>query len=180
MAFDLERSIQFLFHTPAVVRSFLEGLPPEWVTSNEGQGSWSPRDILSHLIHGERTDWLVRTKQILEAEPGEVPEFRPFDRQGHAVPEMEERTLAGLQDLFGELRRTNIHALKAFDLAPEDLARKGKHPDFGPVSLEQLLSTWVVHDLDHLAQLSRVCAHQLADQVGPWKSYLRVLTGTPT
>jgi hypothetical protein len=166
-----------LAHTPATLNALLRGLPDAWVMSNEGRSedgkdSWSAFDIVGHLIVGERTDWMPRVRIILES--GEARAFDPFDRFAQSR-ESQGKSLEQLLDNFAHLRSENLAALHALNLQPEDLARRGKHPALGVVTLSELLATWAVHDLTHLHQLSRVMAYQYRDAVGPWSAYLGVL-----
>jgi hypothetical protein len=172
MNFSLERSIEILERTPTAYKELLNGVSDVWIMSNEGDGTWSPYDVLGHLIHGETTDWMERIEIILSDNPDK--KFRSFDR----FAQFEESKGKSLKDLLGEfmmLRIMNLEKLKAKNITETDLDKKGIHPVFGEVTLKQLLSTWVVHDLNHLAQVSRVMAHQYKDEVGPWKEYLRIL-----
>jgi hypothetical protein len=170
--FTLPDTIAFLARTPATLNALLRGLPYMWVSSNEGNDTWSPFDIVGHLIVGERTDWMPRARIILQH-----GEARAFDRFDRFAQEKESRgkSLDQLLDQFARLRRENVAALQELDLQPQDLARRGTHPELGVVTLSQLLATWAVHDLTHLHQLSRVMAHQYRDAVGPWSAYLGVL-----
>jgi DinB superfamily len=175
--FRLADSIALLTRTPATLNSLLRGLPDVWTRSNEGRTddgkeTWSPFDILGHLIAGERTDWMARARIILEH--GEERAFQPFDRLAQEK-ESPGKSMGQLLDEFARLRKENIAALQALNLQPQDLARRGKHPALGVCTLSQLLATWTVHDLTHLHQLSRVLAHQYRDAVGPWIAYLGVL-----
>jgi len=172
MKFELEHAIQILRRTPVTLKSLLLDLPDRWAVQNEGQGTWSPYDILGHLIHAEHTDWIPRAKIILEH--GEARAFDPFDRfamfedsSGKSVPE--------LLETFAQLRRRSLQELESLNLTPELLEKRGRHPEFGVVTMEQLLATWVVHDLGHIRQVVRVMAKQYRDEVGPWKAYLPVL-----
>jgi len=172
MKFDEQSAVLVLTRTPAVVRALLAGLPDSWLEANEGPETWSPRDILGHLIHGEDTDWIGRARMILREAPDPFP---PFDRfaqfarfAGMSIPAM--------LDLFDQRRRENLAELASYKLGSRELGLRGIHPSFGPVTLEELLATWVVHDLNHIAQLSRVLAKQYRDEVGPWKQYLPILT----
>jgi hypothetical protein len=172
MAFDLQESIAVLQATPKTVRALLGALPKAWLEVNEGPDSWSPRDILGHFIHGEDTDWIPRAEMILA---GATVPFPPFDRfaqfqrfAGMGVPE--------LLDRFERRRRENLGILAGWRLGPADLVLPGIHPDFGPVTLGELLATWVVHDLNHVAQIARVMAKRYANVVGPWQAYLPILT----
>ena len=171
-AFDLDRAVAVLERTPATLRSLLLGLPNAWTDADEGPDTWSPYVIVGHLIHGERTEWLTRARIILG--PGPDRRFEPYDRFAQ-FRESAGKSLADLLDEFAELRATNLAVLKSWQLGDEQLARLGEHPAFGPVSLRQLLATWVAHDLGHLAQIARVMAKQYREAVGPWRTYLPVL-----
>ncbi len=180
--FSLAEATAVLARTPATLDALLRGLPNVWVRSNEGRSkngrsdqgkdTWSPFDIVGHLIVGERTDWMPRTRIILEH--GEERAFVPFDRFAQEK-ESQGKSLEQLLDEFARLRKGNLAALQALNLQPQDLARRGTHPELGVVTLSQLLATWAVHDLTHLHQLSRVMAYQYRDAVGPWSAYLGVL-----
>ncbi|HEX4575392.1 MAG TPA: DinB family protein [Gemmatimonadales bacterium] len=172
MDFDLEKSIVVLERTPSVLRSLIAGLPPDWTSPNEGPDTWSPFDVVGHLIDGEETDWMVRARIILAQ--GSNRRFEPFDRARH-LRLNPSRPLGQLLARFEALRGANLAELRALRLGPDQLTLVGEHPDFGPVTLSQLLATWVVHDLGHLAQISRVMAKQYRDAVGPWEAYLPVL-----
>ena len=165
-------AVALLERTPAALDALLRGLPDRWTHRDEGPGSWTVFDIVGHLIHGERTDWMPRLKIILEF--GETREFEPFDRLAQQR-ESAGTSLPELLDRFARLRRDNLHGLRALNVQPSDLERRGRHPALGVVTLGQLISTWVVHDLTHLHQISRVMAHQYRDAVGPWSAYLGVL-----
>ncbi len=172
MRFDLDHSIEILERTPQVLQIMLTGLSEEWTHSNEGAETWSAYDIVGHLIHGELTDWMPRAELILSE--GESKHFTPFDR--FAQFEMSKtKSLTDLLAEFEALRKKNIQRLRSQNITTKNLAEKGIHPDFGEVSLSQLLATWVVHDLNHIAQVSRVMAKQYKDAVGPWIAYLRIL-----
>ncbi|MGE0354406.1 MAG: DinB family protein [Gemmatimonadales bacterium] len=177
MDFDPEQGITILGRTPGVLRTLLAGLPTDWVSANEGPGTWSPRDIVGHLIDGEETDWMVRVRIILAQ--GDNRRFEPFDRSRHLRQEragsLEERL-----DRFEALRMANLADLGTMRLTPQQLELTGEHPAFGTVTLRQLLATWVVHDLGHLAQIGRVMAKQYRGAVGPWRAYLPVLGDRPT
>jgi DinB superfamily len=168
--FDLVDTITI--RTPATLNTQLRGLSSTWVRSNEGSDTWSAFDIVGHLIVGERTDWMVRVRIILEK--GESRPFDAFDRFAQ-LTQSQDRSLDQLLDDFARVRKENLVALEALDLQREDLNRRGRHPRLGVVTLSQLLGTWAVHDLTHLHQLSRVMAHQYRDAVGPWSAYLGVL-----
>jgi hypothetical protein len=172
MQHNLQDTIALLSRTPAVLDALLRGLPETWTLGNEGEKTWSVFDIVGHLIHGERTDWMLRAKMILQF--GENRAFEPFDRWAQER-ESQSKLLAQLLDEFTRLRSANLNELRALNLRPEDLARRGQHPVLGAVTLSQLLATWAAHDLTHLHQISRVMAHQYRDAVGPWSAYLGVL-----
>jgi len=170
--FDLQNGIAVLERTPFVVRTLLQGLNEDWTRSNEGPDTWSPYDVVGHLIHAEETDWLVRARIILEQ--GADRRFPPFDRSAHMRGNVG-KTLGELLDSFAVLRRRSLDELSGFGLKPEQMRLTGIHPEFGPVTLEQLLATWVAHDLGHIAQMARVMAKQYREAVGPWEAYLPVL-----
>ena len=170
--FNLPETIALLEHTPAVFNALLRGLPDTWTQQNEGADTWSAFDVIGHLIHGERTDWMARARIILEN--GEARRFERFDRLGHIL-ESRGKSLEQLLDEFARHRRENLAALRALNLQSEDLARRGRHPALGVVTLSELLATWAAHDLTHLHQLSRVMAYQYRAAVGPWSAYLGVM-----
>jgi hypothetical protein len=169
---NLQQTISLLARTPGVLDALLRDLPEAWTLRNEGGGTWSVFDVLGHLVHAERADWMVRAKTILQF--GESKPFEPFDR----LAQVEESRGKSLNELLGEfalVRLENLRELRGLNLQPEDLARRGQHPAFGVVTLSDLLATWATHDLTHLHQISRVMAHQYRDLVGPWSVYLGVL-----
>ncbi|MCA9754419.1 MAG: DinB family protein [Candidatus Eisenbacteria bacterium] len=172
MEFDLAHALAILERTPTVLRALLAGLPDAWTVPNEGGESWSATDVVGHLIDGEEADWIPRLEIVLEQ--GENRTFRPFDRTRH---ETEQRgvSLADRLDRFERLRRENLTRLTELRITSEQLLFEAEHPAFGTVTGRQLLATWVVHDLGHLAQISRVMAKQYRDEVGPWQEYLSVL-----
>jgi hypothetical protein len=172
MAFSVDRTVALLERTPGALRALLEGLPEVWTNTNEGPETFSPYDVVGHLIHGEKTDWMVRARIIRES-----GESRPFDRYDRFAQQRDSagRSLAELLDEFARLRAANLAALRAWNLGSEDLARRGMHPALGSVTLAQLLATWAVHDLTHLHQIARTMAHQYRVEVGPWSAYLGVL-----
>jgi gamma-glutamylcyclotransferase (GGCT)/AIG2-like uncharacterized protein YtfP len=172
MRHDLNNTIALLSRTPAVLGALLRGLPETWTMSNEGEGTWTPFDVVGHLIHADVTDWLPRARMILEH--GDSRPFEAFDRLGQ-VRESAGKTLDQLLDRFASVRAGNLDALRALNLQPEHLARTGRHPSLGTVTLSQLLATWAAHDLTHIHQLSRVMAHQYRDAAGPWTVYLGVM-----
>ena len=171
--FNLKEAIEILERTPAVLISFLSGLSDRWIYNNEGGESWSPYDIVGHLIHGEKKDWIGRTKIILEH--GEEKPFEPFDRFAQ-FKDSKGKTLNDLLKEFAKLRTENIEVLNKLNLNEIDFNKKGIHPGLGSVTLKQLLSTWVVHDLSHIRQISRVMAKQYKDEIGPWGRYLPVMS----
>jgi hypothetical protein len=172
MEHDLPQTISLLTRTPAALNALLRDLPDSWTFQDEGQTTWSTFDIIAHLIHCERTDWMPRVNMVLQF--GETRSFDPFDRRGHER-ETQNRSLPHVLDQFAALRSKNLSELRALNLRQEDLALRGRHPAFGAVTLSQLLATWAAHDLTHLHQISRVMAHQYREAVGPWKVYLGVL-----
>jgi hypothetical protein len=170
--FKLAEAVAVLTRTPAALDALLRGLPNIWLRSNEGNDSWTAFDIMGHLIFGERTDWMPRVRILLEH--GETRPFVPFDRFAQ-LQENQGKSFEQLLDDFARLRSENLAALQKLNLQREDLSRRGRHPELGVVTLSELLSAWVAHDLTHLHQLSRVMAHQYRNVVGPWSAYLGVL-----
>jgi hypothetical protein len=168
----LDEAVGILARTPAALDAMLRGLPDDWIVAHEGADTWSPFDVLGHLIHGERADWVPRVKLLLEY--GEKRAFEPFDRLAQFA-ESEGQTVAGLLDEFARLRQDSLRELGSLHLTNADLDRRGQHPAFGAVTLRQLMATWVAHDFDHLTQISRVLARQYSDEVGPWRAYLRII-----
>lgn len=171
-AFVLEDSIDILRRTPATLNALLKGVDPAWDQKTEGAGTFSPFDVVGHLIDGEETDWLHRVRLILEQGPEAV--FEPYDRFRHQQRNSD-RSLDSLLDEFESLRAANVDELSSLSLDAADLDRKGRHPDFGEVSLRQLIASWVVHDLGHIAQITRVMSGRYKEEVGPWHAYLPVL-----
>lgn len=172
MEHDLQLTTALLARTPAVLDALLRDLPDAWTLGTEGEKTWSAFDIVGHLIHGERTDWIPRAKMILQF--GETRAFEPFDRLAQ-LRESQGKSLAELLDTFAALRAANLEELRRMNLRKEDLDRRGRHPALGVVTLSQLLATWAAHDLTHLHQVSRVMAHQYREAVGPWTDYLGVM-----
>ena len=172
MNFNLEKSYQVLDRTPTVLRTLLNDLDKDWVMNNEGPETFSPYDVLGHLIHGERTDWATRAKIILEF--GLSRPFTPWDRFAQ-YEESKGKSLAQLLDEFEQVRKDNMRWLKSLNLTEADLDKKGMHPKLGEVTLRNLLSTWVVHDLTHIAQITRVMAKQYKEEMGPWPEFFRIL-----
>lgn len=169
---NLHHTISLLTRTPAAFNALLRDLPETWTLRNEGDKTWSAFDIVGHLLHADRTDWMPRVRTILQF--GDTRPFEPFDRWGQER-ESQSKSLEQLLDEFGRLRAENLHELHALNLRQEDLERRGRHPALGIVTLSQLLATWAAHDLTHLHQVSRVMAHQYRETVGPWSAYLGVL-----
>jgi uncharacterized damage-inducible protein DinB len=172
MEFDLEKSIEILFRTPDVLDTLLAGLNEEWTSNNEGEDTWSPYDVLGHLIHGEKTDWVTRMEIILS--DGLEKTFKPFDRFAQ-FEESKGKNLSQLLEEFKSVRKRNLEILESKNITIEDLSRKGIHSVFGEVTLQQLLATWIAHDLGHIGQIVRVMAKQYAKEVGPWQKYLPIL-----
>jgi hypothetical protein len=172
MHFDLRSGFMVLERTPATLRAMLSGLGPEWIEQNEGPETWSPFDIVGHLIHGERTDWVARAEIILAQ--GENRRFTPFDRTA-MFDESKGKSLSQLLDEFESLRKSNLETARSWSLSEQQLELHGEHPKFGSVSLRQLLATWVAHDLSHIAQIARVMAKQYRDSIGPWREYLPIM-----
>ena len=172
MNFDLSAAMPVLERTPGVLRAMLDGLPNEWIDADEGPGTWSPFVIVGHLVHGERANWIPRARVILEH--GAAMAFPPFDREAQ-FRDSAGKTLTELLDEFATLRTENLATLASWRLNERQLRLEGLHPEFGRVMLGQLLATWVVHDLSHIAQVTRVMAKQHRDAVGPWRTYLPIL-----
>lgn len=170
--FDLARSIEVLQRTPAVLRVLLSGLSDFWTMNNYGPATFSPFDVVGHLIHAERTNWMTRARMILDQ--GEAFPFPPFDR--YAMYEASKgQSMSDLLQTFATLRAKNLDDLRALNLTAQQLELRGTHPDFGPVTFAQLLATWVVHDLNHLHQIAKAMAFQYREAVGPWKEFLSIL-----
>jgi len=170
--FVLGDAVRALANTPGVLRTLLKGLPESWVHANEGPETWSPFDVLGHLIHGEKTDWIPRARHILEG-PSTVP-FEPFDRYAQ-FRESRGKSLEALLDEFEGLRMRNVDELLGMRLGLVHLDLEGQHPEFGTVTLRQLLATWVCHDYSHIGQIARVLAKRHRQTVGPWARYLSIL-----
>jgi DinB superfamily len=173
MKYSVAKSIEILENTPAVLTTLLAGVSDDWVMNNEGPDTFSPYDVLGHLIHGEKTDWVVRAKMILEF--GNTKTFERWDRFAQ-YEESKGKSLQQLLHEFDAVRKENMLWFKALHLTEADLDKKGMHPVLGEVTLRNLLATWVVHDLTHIAQVTRVMAKQYKDQMGPWPEFFRILS----
>ena len=169
---DITSVITILTRTPSTIRELVANLEDTWLHANEGPDTWSPHEVVAHLIYGEQTDWIPRMRIILDDESDK--KFIPFDRAGH-FPIAAGRSIDSLLHQFEQLRLENILILVAADLTEEDLRKEGIHPAFGPVTLGQLLAAWVVHDMTHISQIARIIARQYEVEVGPWKAYMRIL-----
>src|SRR5262245_26086918 len=172
MQFQIGHAKEILRRTPATLRSLLDGLPDEWTSSSEGPETWSPFDVVGHLIHAEETDWIPRVRMILDY--GESRPFEPFDRFA-MLERTKGKTLGDLLSRFADLRTGSLTQLEAMNLTQATLEKRGMHPELGTVTLSQLLSTWVVHDVSHIGQIARVMSKQYREAVGPWQAYLPVL-----
>jgi len=177
MKFDLGLAIDVLRRTPATLGTLLEGVDPSWARGIEGPDTFSPFDVVGHLIDGEETDWIPRARIILAK--GHNPRFDPYDRFRHRARNVG-RSLESLLAEFARLRAENIELMVSWELSDAQLALPGVHPTLGPVTLRQLLAAWVVHDLGHIAQIARVMAKQYRDEVGPWVPFMPVLTDHET
>ena len=173
MTFKLTDSVEVLRRTPVALRALLAGLDDTWIRATEGPDTFSPFDVVGHLIDGEETDWMSRARIILARGPNLT--FEPYDRFRHYARNRD-RTLASLLDEFTRLRAANLELLTTWNLTARELDLPGEHPGLGRVTLRQLLAAWVVHDLGHIAQISRVMAKRYREEVGPWVPYLPVLT----
>lgn len=172
MKYHIDNALEVLERTPNVLNVYLENLSDEWVLSNEGGESWSPFDVVGHLIHGEKTDWIPRIKLVLN--DSENKTFEPYDRFAQ-FEESQGKTMKQLLSEFSELRLQNLEFFKSLNITESDFDKKAIHPSLGEVTLKNLLATWVAHDLGHINQISRVMAKQYKSEVGPWVEYLSVL-----
>lgn len=172
MKFELERAVEILSQTPETVKSLLGNISDDWTKTDGNSENWSPFDVIGHYIHGEETDWIPRAEIILSQ--GENPTFEPFDRFAQ-FERPEGKTLGELLETFADLRRKNLEKLRRMNLTTEQLKLKGIHPELGEVSLEQLLATWVVHDLTHIRQIVTFLAQKYSENVGVWREYLSIL-----
>ena len=171
MEFSVGSAREVLGRTPKVLGALLVELPDEWLQGREAADAWSPYQVCGHLLHVEECDWIDRTRVILEH--GATRVFEPVDREA-GFARFLGWPLFELLDRFASVRRTNLDELASL-IRPGDLERHGVHPDFGEVSLAQLLATWVVHDLNHVNQIVKTMAKGYADAVGPWRAFLPVL-----
>lgn len=169
--FDLNKSLELLERTPTAIEYLLKGVSDDWVYNNEGEETFSPYDVMGHLVHGETTDWVARTKKILSTND---KDFAVFDRFA-MYEESKGKTIDQLLTEFKEVRKKNLEFIRSLNITEDMLDQKGVHPKFGEVTLRQLLSTWTVHDLGHIGQIVRVMAKQYKENVGPWVEYLRIL-----
>ena len=172
MGHNLQQTVSLLTRTPAALNALLRDLPETWTLRNEGENTWSAFDVVAHLIDAERTNWIPRARTVLQS--GETHAFESFDRGGH-VRESQGKSLGQLLDEFARARSESLRELRALNLRPEDLERRGRHPALGAVTLSELLATWAAHDLTHLHQISRILAHQYRGAVGPWSKFLGVM-----
>lgn len=172
MKFELEQGIEILSQTPKTVKSLLGNLSDEWIESDDNPENWSPFDVVGHFIHGEETDWIPRAEIILAQ--GENLTFEPFDRFAQ-FEKSKGKTLGELIEIFRDLRDKNLEKLRQMNLTSEQLNLKGIHPELGEVNLEQLLATWVVHDLTHIRQIVTFLAQKYSENVGGWREYLSIL-----
>ena len=169
---DLSSALDLLSRTPRVLFALLEGLPERWLTQTEGPHTWAARDVVGHLIHADETDWVVRARIIREH--GASRPFDPLDREAQ-FQRFADASIAELLTRFASVREENLRTVRGWDLTDDDLALRGQHPALGPVTLGQLLSTWCVHDLGHINQITRTLARVEGPGVGPWKAYLSIL-----
>ncbi len=172
MKYNINKALEILERTPKTLNTFLLNVSDEWILSNEGDNTWSVFDVVGHLIHGEKTDWMQRLEIILNDSNNKT--FESFDRFAQ-FENSKGKTLSQLLEEFSELRTKNLNHLKALKLSETELNLKGIHPELGEVTLKQLLATWVTHDLGHIAQIARIMAKQYKDEVGPWEAYIPIL-----
>ncbi len=171
MNFDLNKTLEILQNTPKTLSLLLSGLSDDWIYANEGENTWSPYDVIGHLIHGEKTDWIPRLNIILFEDD---KNFIPFDRFAQ-FENSKDKTLKSLLTEFEIIRKENIAYLQKLNLKETDWQKEGIHPEFGPVTVQQLLATWATHDLGHIAQICRVMAKHYKEDVGPWSAYISIL-----
>lgn len=172
MEYNVDKALEILKRTPKILKVYLENLSDEWIFCDEGENTWSAFDVVGHLIHGEKTDWIPRLKIVLN--DSESKTFEPYDRFAQ-FEESKGKTLKQLLEEFSILRNQNLSFLKSLHISKEDFTKKAIHPSLGEVTLKNLLATWVTHDLGHIAQISRVMAKQNKNEVGPWIAYISIL-----
>ena len=172
MQYNVSKAIEILERTPGVLNQLLQGISEEWIKNNEGENTWSPYDVIGHLVHGEEVDWLVRTKIILEFEDAKT--FEPFDRFAQ-FEKSKGKSIDELLKEFEQLRKANLEEFKNLNISESDLDKKGSHPGLGSVTLRNMLASWVAHDLGHITQISRVMAKQYSSEIGPWHAYLAIM-----
>jgi hypothetical protein len=172
MELDLGEALDVLRRTPAVLDALLRGTSPAWHAADEGPDTWSPETVVGHLIHADETDWIPRARMILDH--GDSRPFEPFDRFGQST-RFAGWSLDRLLDRFAEVRAESLETVRGWGLTGAELARPGLHPELGAVTLRELMATWVVHDMTHLAQIARVMARQYQEEVGGWAAYLSIL-----
>jgi hypothetical protein len=169
---NLSDSIALLSLTPPTLNTLLRDLPDAWTSANEGENTWTPVDVVAHLLYTDRSNWKPRAQTILQF--GETKPFDPFRRFGH-IDEREGKTLPQLLDEFAQVRSAILNEIRAWNLGPADLEKRGRHPALGAATLSQLFAAWTVHDLTHVHQITRILAHQYREAVGPWAKFLGVL-----
>ncbi|MEO6488720.1 MAG: DinB family protein [Ferruginibacter sp.] len=172
MRYNITEAIEVLERTPAVLHALLNDLNDAWLLPNEGPDTFSPYDVVGHLIHGEKADWTERIKKIVDH--GNTQPFEIFDRFAMYEASIG-KSIRQLLNEFKTLREANIKWFKTLHLTEADLERKGLHPMLGEVTLRNLLSTWVIHDLTHIGQISRVMAKQYKEEMGPWIEFFRIM-----
>lgn len=172
MEYNVDKALEILKRTPKILKAYLENLSDEWIFCNEGENTWSAFDVVGHLIHGEKTDWIPRLKIVLNDSKSKT--FEPYDRFAQ-FEESKGKTLKQLLEEFSILRNQNLSFLKSLHISEKDFTKKAIHPSLGEVTLKNLLATWVAHDLGHIAQISRVMAKQYKNEVGPWTEYISIL-----
>ncbi|WP_281975369.1 DinB family protein [Halobacillus litoralis] len=172
MNFQLNEAIEILERTPKTLESFLSGLSVNWMECDEGEGTWSPAQVVDHLIECERNNWIPRLKTIVEEGGNRV--FPPFDREAH-ITNPSKTSFSHKLNEFKSLRLQNTEILSGMIISDTQFELTGKHPAFGEVKLSELISTWVVHDLTHISQIVRVMSERYREDVGPWEEYLGIL-----
>lgn len=171
MEFTIEKSVEILERTPGVLVELLSEIHVDWIDNNEGPETWSPFDIVGHMLHGEKTDWVPRIEIVLSDRGNKV--FEPFDRFA-MFQESKGKNMGQLLFEFKQARISNLNWLQSKQLQASDLGKTAEHPTLGIVTLRQLIATWAVHDLTHLNQICRVMARQYEYQIGPWVQYINL------